>query len=338
MIGDVLMSSILFEAIRNEHPNAELHYVINSHTFPVVEQNPNIDKFHFITPEIEKSKSRFFGFIKTLKKERFDVAIDVYCKIGSTLMSYFSGAKKRIAYKKGYTSLFMTHPIARIKEPQQGASLAVENRLRLLEPLGIQYKPLVPKIFLTEDEKNTAKSVLESYAIDLLKPLFMISVLGSSDSKTYPKAYMAEVLDTIVDLKQDCQILFNYIPKQEKDAKAIYDLCSDTTKSHIYFDLYGKSLREFLAITSFCSAVIGNEGGANNMAKALGIKTFTIFSPFINRKNWFGDIELENHEAVHLKEFLNFEKGEQSAEVLYTQLKPEYVIPKLKGFLNHLKL
>ena len=44
MIGDVLTSSILFEAIKIEHPSAELHYLINSHTVPVVENNPFVDK------------------------------------------------------------------------------------------------------------------------------------------------------------------------------------------------------------------------------------------------------------------------------------------------------
>ena len=49
MIGDVLATSVLFEALKHHYPQAELHYVINSHTYPVVEQNPNIDKFQFFT-------------------------------------------------------------------------------------------------------------------------------------------------------------------------------------------------------------------------------------------------------------------------------------------------
>jgi len=32
MIGDVLTSSVLFEAIKLKHPSAELHYLVNSHT------------------------------------------------------------------------------------------------------------------------------------------------------------------------------------------------------------------------------------------------------------------------------------------------------------------
>ena len=60
----------------------------------------------------------------------------------------------------------------------------------------------------------------------------MIGVLGSGYNKTYPHAYMAEVINLIVNEQKDCQILFNYIPKQESDAKAIYDLCNKDSKNH----------------------------------------------------------------------------------------------------------
>ena len=41
MIGDVLTSSILFEVLRAKYPNAQLDYLVNSHTLPVIENNPN---------------------------------------------------------------------------------------------------------------------------------------------------------------------------------------------------------------------------------------------------------------------------------------------------------
>jgi heptosyltransferase-2 len=58
MIGDVLTSSILFKVIKDENPQAELHYLINSHTFPVVENNPYIYYFIFFTKEAESIKKQ----------------------------------------------------------------------------------------------------------------------------------------------------------------------------------------------------------------------------------------------------------------------------------------
>lgn len=36
MIGDVLTTSILFEALKKEFPKAQLHYLVMKHTTPVI--------------------------------------------------------------------------------------------------------------------------------------------------------------------------------------------------------------------------------------------------------------------------------------------------------------
>ena len=119
---------------------------------------------------------------------------------------------------------------------------------------------------------------------------------------------MAQLLDLIVLEKPTVQLLFNYIPKQLKEAKEIYNLCSTATQDHIYFDLFGKSIHEFLALTSLCHTLIGNEGGAVNMAKALDIPTFIIFNPALNKQNWFGEEETNNNVALHLADYIEYQK------------------------------
>jgi heptosyltransferase-2 len=78
MIGDVLTTSILFEALKSNYPDSVLHYAINAHTLPVVLNNPFINKFVLITPQTEKNKIKFYKFLKTIEQERYDIVIDVY--------------------------------------------------------------------------------------------------------------------------------------------------------------------------------------------------------------------------------------------------------------------
>ena len=342
MIGDVLTTSILFEAIKNKYPHSELHYVINSHTFPVVENNPFIDKFVFVTPEIEKSKLQFLAFLKQAKKKKYDVVIDVYSKLSSNLVTLFSGAKTKISKHKWYTSFLYTQTCKYEKTAKTNAGLAIENRLQLLESLDISGgKLLKPKIYLTEGEKKTARTSLVANQIDLDTPLYMISVLGSGKNKTYPFDFMATVLNMIIKEKPQTQILFNYIPNQKDDAKSIFELCKDETQKQIFFNVSGKNLREFLAITHYCDALIGNEGGATNMAKALNISTFSIFSPWIDKATWSVFEEDNKNVAVHLKDFkpefyLNApeKKMKSKALELYDAFLPDLFYDKLILFLN----
>ena len=345
MIGDVLATSILFEAIKQNYPEAELHYVINTHTYPVVENNPFIDYFHFITPKQEGSKFQLYKFARDINKQNFDVVIDVYIKLSSKLITFLSNAKTKISIDKGRKSLIYSHTFKHKLQADTNAGLAIENRLQLLTPLEIEPLNIVrPKIYLTTQEKINAKQFLESNHITLEKPLYMIGVLGSGSNKTYPFEYMAKVIDTIVLEQPEAQILFNYIPKQETDAEAIFKLCTLETQKHIYFNVFGNSLRDFLAMTWHCDALIGNEGGAINMAKALNIPTFTIFSPWIKKEAWNMFDDGKNHVSVHLKDYndqayLNIEHPKilkPKASELYMGFKPLYFDVDLKEFLARL--
>lgn len=345
MIGDVLASSILFEAIKHQFPDAELHYLINTHTFPVVDHNPFIDKIQFFTPEHEKSITKIFKFARQLREENYDAVIDVYSKLSSNIISLFSKANIKISIDKGRNKLLYSHLFKHKAKADTNAGLAIENRLQLLQPLDIDSSKIVrPKIYLTKDEESTAKAFLESNNIDTNKPLYMIGVLGSGANKTYPFDYMASVIDTVVKTQPECQILFNYIPKQEEDAKAILELCTSETQKHIHFNVFGKSLRDFLAITYHCDALIGNEGGAINMAKALNIPTLTIFSPWIKKEAWNMFDDGKKHLSVHLKDYDNQpysnvnhpKKLKSEASELYLKFKPSYFEDSLVKFLKGL--
>lgn len=341
MIGDVLTSSILFEVLRHKYPKAQLDYLINSHTYPVVEHSPYINNFVFYTKQVEQNKLAFIRLVKSIRRVNYDVIIDVYSKWSSNIISLFSGAKTKISYHKSYTSFIYQHTVKRqIKSDK--ASLAIVNRMQLLEPLGIKPSDFPkPKIYLSENEKTKAKQFLKSKGVNLDKPLFMISVLGSMQIKTYPFEFMAKIINQIVD-STNGQVLFNYIPNQKKDVENIYKLCKPETQKHIFKDIYGKSLSEFLAITHFSNALIGNEGGATNMAKALDIPTFTIFSPWIDKDTWNQFDNGFSNVSVHLKDYHpefyedieEYKELKRESLVLYQKFKPEFFLDKLKIYLE----
>lgn len=342
MIGDVLTSSILFEALRAEYPGAQLHYLIHKHTVPVVENNPFIDKFILFDPEVNNKPTGLIPVLKKIKKEEYDIVIDVYAKIITAFISAFSGAEKRISYYKKYTSAAYTHTFPARTKPKTNAGLAIENRLLLLKAISPRFpKELKPKIYLSSREKESAKAFLEKSGISEEKPLFMISIMGSSVEKTYPLDYMAAILNHIVSNHPGSQLLFNYIPSQLQQANQLYEFCSKKTRENIFLRVYGKSLREFMAITSHCNAVIGNEGGAINMAKALDIPTFAIFSPWINMEAWHS-YENNLNVAVHLRDYRpdlmkKKNKLKKDQGILYKYFLPDYILPKIKFFLENFK-
>jgi heptosyltransferase-2 len=190
-------------------------------------------------------------------------------------------------------------------------------------------------LYLQNSEIENAIDLLNRNNIDIKRPIIMISAIGSSEAKTYPLDYMAQVIDEIA-INNKVQILFNYIPNQKGIALELYNLCKTETQEKIFFDVYAKSLREFMGLTSQCAALIGNEGGAINMAKALEIPTFTIFSPFILKNDWNMFENETSNISVHISDYkpnLKLKKSKNHTEI-YKLLKPELFNNLLLLFLN----
>jgi len=301
-IGDVLTSTILCNNLKVEYPEAQIDFMCYSNCVDVLKNNPNISNIIVLEEKVRKNYLTLFQFILKIRKAKYDAIIDVYSKLESNLISFFSGSKIKISYKKGYSDMFYNNNIERIKGgTKTEIGLAIINRLRLLKPLiKEEIVDFKPKIYLTDSEIHSAKKLLSTFSLKKDKPLFMIGVLGSEWYKTYPINKMAELIDYVVE-QTDANILFNYIPNQIEEVKKIYNLCKFDTQNRIYFNLYAKDLRSFLGLLSQCNALIGNEGGAVNMAKALNIPTFSLFSPSVDKESW-QIFEDEKNVSIHLKD------------------------------------
>ncbi|GAA3509380.1 glycosyltransferase family 9 protein [Aquimarina addita] len=341
MIGDVLLTSILCEALKKRNPENTIDYLVYTNTIPVIKENPFIDTIVEFKNEYKKNRRSFINFLKSIRNKKYDLVIDAYGKTESNLITLCSGAPEKISYYKWYTNFIYTKTINRKPVVLTNAGNALENRLRLIfKEEEITDNIIAPKIFITDQERTDAKEYLKSQGLLENKPLVMISVLGSTIDKTLPFEYMATIIDEFVNLTQS-NILFNYIPNQVKDAQLIYDLTSDSTKKNIYFDVFGKSLREFIGILSHCDMLIGNEGGAVNMAKALNLKTFTIFSPWIRKDAWNMFEDGIQHDSVHLMDFkpevytnkIPKDLKDRSIE-LYKEFSPDFIIPRLTDYLQ----
>ncbi len=340
MIGDVLVSSILCDNLRKKYPNSQIDYMVYESTIAVLEGNKNIDNLVLFQEKHRKSKWELLKFLFQIRKEKYDIVIDAYSKLESWLVVLFSGAKQKISYKKKGKNFLFTDTIERTRISDTNYGLIIDERLALLEPLkmNIDLDPF-PKIYVSDNENFFAKNLFETNGIDRSKKTIMISIIGSELKKTYPLEYMSKLIDLIAE-KEDVNLLFNYIPKQIDEATKIYNGCKETTKQKIFFTVLGKNIREFIAIMNNCDMIIGNDGGAINMAKALEKPCYIIFSPWIDKKGWATFEDGINNVSVHLGDFKpelienqEYKSLIKNAFGLYEKFTPDLIEPSLNKFL-----
>lgn len=341
MIGDVLVSTILCENLALKFPDAQIDYLVYDTTLPVLEHHSSNFRVIPYTKEHRASKQKMFHLAQQIRREKYDVVIDSYSKLESWVFVALSGAKQKISFDKGYINFLYTDVIKRHEKATSNLGLIIEQRLNLLKPLGILAPTVTkPKLHISAKEIQETQLFLKNHKVDTNRPLVMVSVLGSSDAKTYPLPYMAKVLDDMIAY-QPMSLLFNYIPSQRNQALELYSLCSEPTKQYIYIEAIGKSLRDFISLMNACDFIVGNDGGAINMAKALNKPAFTIFSPMIDKEGWNSFEDGKHNISVHLNDYkpelfknLSPKEVKIKNEPLYLKFHPELFQKQFAHFLS----
>jgi len=140
-LGDVLLSSPLAKALKENLKNCEVHFLTSQVGSEILKGNPYIDR---IIPLKEGS----LGELRTLphiRKEKYDAVIDVQRTGRSQRLTFFSGAPLRIAFRKPYKNW----PYNRTVE-WENRDYTVWERLKLLEALNIKLNNLqnyMPEFF-----------------------------------------------------------------------------------------------------------------------------------------------------------------------------------------------
>jgi len=338
-IGDVLIASLIADNIKSIFPYSEVHFFVYDYTAGVIENHKNIKKIVQIQEKWLKKIPNLVATALKLRRERYDIIFDPYAKFQSRFICLFSGAATRVGFKKRPKDPllpFYTHSVNFLEEKTQICGKSIEDRIHLVNSAFPLENPIYgPKIHLTPQEKSHPK--LKSYQT----PVVMFGVLGSTPQKSMPYDYVVEIIDYIID-KFKVKILFNYAPHQKEEALKIYNACQN--KSAILFDIYEDSIRGFIQLMNQCSLLISNEGGAVHIAKALKKPSFTIFSPYVLKSHWASFEDGTTHTSIHLLDeqpelfSTNREerkKIEQNPRMLYEQLTPQLILPKLTVFLNH---
>jgi ADP-heptose:LPS heptosyltransferase len=335
-VGDVLVTSILCNSIKKQFPSAEIHYMVYPHTVGVVENNPNIDKILVFETKFRNS-IKITQLMWQVFKTNYDVVIDCYGKLESILMVFASLSHIKIGFKKKY-NLWYSHRICLDDVAPSGNGCVIDTRLSLLGPLWFPYNfqwEDKPKLFLTENEKNGAKDFLISGGIDLAQPLVMFGILGGEKEKTWPIDFMIELIDDFIK-KTQTQVIFNYLPEQKNEAQYIYQ--NITNKNKVFWNLYPQNIRLMAGVLTYCKLLIGNEGGAVHIAKAVNTATFTIFSPFVNPKDWAIFNDGIKNDYIHFKDIPEAKWNEKDLfknhQKYYRMLTPEIVLEKALNIYN----
>jgi len=287
-IGDVIFSTPLVEILKKNYDGCFIGYVCNKRTYELLKTNPYIDRLYVYEKDehvevwkrsrIEGIK-KTLGFLRTIKRDVYDISIDLSLGYKFSMILKLIGIKRRIGLNYRKRGRFLTD---RIDIDGFNDKHVIEYYLDLLRPLDIDIERYYarPRIYVTEADKAWAGNFLKDNDVDDNALLVgIIPGCGASwgkdaDYRRWGRDGFAKVADRLVQGKGATIIILG-------DRKEI-PLCREMQglmKARAVMACGKTTIGGLLGLMARCRVIVTNDGGPLHMAAGLGVSTVSIFGP-----------------------------------------------------------
>ncbi len=273
-IGDLVLTTPLFKALREKFPKAWLVALVFAELHSIVQGNPYLDEVILYDKKgSEKSLWGQFRFAWKLRKKKFDVVIHCHGTNRMHVAGWLAGIPVRIGYdRRSPWALTEVH----CYNKKEGKKHETEYLFELLKDLGVSPPSEVEAFFpIMECWKQSVENLLFHLQIPTDKPWILIGPAATDPSKIWPNERFAELVERI-DQAMPC-VFFAIGTQQDR---SVIEKVKKNTAVPI-FDLSGRlNLGMLGAMLQKAALFISNDSGPVYMAAAIGTPVISIFGRY----------------------------------------------------------
>lgn len=296
-IGDIILTTPVFQEIRRIYPGAKITVLVSSLTKDLIQGNPFVDEV-LVDERSGRHKGigGFFSLAFDLRSRKFDLAIVYHTKKRTNALGFIAGIPVRVGYKNNKYGFLLTHPVEDIRI--QGMLHESQYCLKVLDSLPgvtarsepISLESIGDHLYVSRDRDSDAWADILFEKKGIEKNPYVIAIHpGASDKeKTCSPEFFAEVSEGLIhrynaaiiivgarNVKDDAAAIRIHI--QEKYRKSVVDLVGET------------SLDQLVSLLRKTSLLISNDSGPVHVAAALKTRVISLFvrnEPGINPERW----------------------------------------------------
>lgn len=279
-IGDVLMATPSFQAIRKKYPDARIHLLIGEWSKSVVEKNPNLNEIISVDENIFWQRKLFalFKIFLKLRLRKYNIVYIMHWSKFFGTFTWLLGVPERVGFDRKGEGILLTRKVL-FQEGVKGLHM-INRYLQLVGDNYINQNHSMD-IYLADDEIELARGRLSLLGI-LPKTAIGIAPGGAENPKMsmpmrrWPVECYADLISMIQSRLKLPVILFG----GKSDISLEEEILSRVNKKEQVFNFIGKTtLRESAALMHFCSILITNDSGLLHLAVSVDTPTISIFGP-----------------------------------------------------------
>jgi len=278
-IGDMVMTTPIFRALKKGWPNAQISVLVNPVNKSAINNNPFIDSIYVYDKEKKhKSLNSKIHFFRSIREKEFDLVIDPYLdyELKTSFITRFVGSKFRLGFEFAGREIFYN-----IRYPARAFPVLTEKKhivdyyFDLISSLGIKADRKQPEIFLTSGEKENASQRLKSKGLKPEDKVIGIHPGAHYESQRWPVKRFAAVSDYL-KTRYNVNVILCTGPEENH---LLSEFINYTDESPIVFE--NMDQRQFMSVLSYCKLFLCNNSGPLHIATALNIPTVSTMGPTI---------------------------------------------------------
>ncbi len=266
-LGDVILTTPCFQALKRRYPAARVDVVAQPTTAPVLLADRHVDRVFTLAapwhvPWRLGAMRTVWQVMRRLRRERYDYVLTLRRDLDDALFARLCGGRQTFGFYARRTRPFLSG-----WEHFQSDRHMVENHLRLMSRLGCEPDGLTPTVFATSGDPKRIDSLLAHAAPR--RPLVGLAPFGSSAAKKWETSRSAALIDSLPNMG----VVLLGGPGDREEARSVRSRASAPV-----IDLVGQtSIAELCDILRQCRLLVCVDSGPMHLAAALGIPTVALF-------------------------------------------------------------
>lgn len=284
LIGDVVLTTPAIHAVRARFPDAHIAYLVEPAAAPIVEHNPHLSEV-IIAPRRRGAAGLVaeLALIKRLRRGRYDLAIDFHGGPRASLLTFLSGARRRIGYDVRGRGWMYTERVVRPRDLQPRHS--VQNQFDLLAPLGIPAPEAATYPVDMPVDRHVAIAVaarLSAAGVGPSNRLIVVHVSSNSPFRRWPAESFASAIAAIAASAADRRVIVTAGPSE---TGAVDRIVADTRRrlgpaaAGRVIECGEFSLAELRALMDTAALYIGGDSGPLHIAAASAAPIVALYGP-----------------------------------------------------------
>ena len=292
-VGDVVMATPTFRALRETFPQAHLAVVLRPYVEPIVRGAPWFDE---VIATDDRRLGDFLELTRRLRAGSFDLAVILPNSVRSALEAWLGRARRRLGYDRRYRGILLTDPVAPPHD-SRGRFVPrnmVDYYLTLCQLLGCQHLSRREELFITPECGERGEALLAKHQVGTDQTLFAVNPGGAfGGSKLWLPDRFATVADTLADRHGARIVLFG----SPKERPILETVAQAMTHEPILFEPGELDLDVLKPLMRRCSLLVTNDTGARHYGVAFDVPVVCIMG---STSPLYTDVNLERQTVVRV--------------------------------------